>query len=160
MNISNDQIDKIIGQLKSADQSNAEGIQMLKELKEPEEWEPKKYLPNFSIEQTGRITKWSRKNSNAVRLYGNEFPTEQLAQVARDMNKRNQLILQAKTELEERLGRKIDGGYEIHIGVGENQGSLWRSAYVFKTANPELTFENQSQAEQVIKMVGLNKKEE
>ena len=115
--------------------------------KEPEKWEPKKYSPNWTINDCGRINSY-KNNSSAGRGYGNEWPTKEAAVIAKAMNKRNQWILQAK--IERGYG---DGGFYIYYGP---RGGRYAVSNDGCTANPEITFETRLQAKDIIKMVALN----
>lgn len=120
-------------------------IKELKSLINPK-WEPKGYEDGFYVAGYGTVGGHRRFTQNYI-LYGNTWPTKETAETARDMNKRNQLILQAK----------IEKGY----GNGDNviclnKRGVWQGAFSDSKENPELTFESAEQAEEVIKMVGLN----
>lgn len=113
---------------------------LLAELVE-EKWEPKKYIPNWYILSDGKIIS-SSDEGDEYRLYGNEFPTEETTIIARNMNKRNQLILQAK----------------IEMGYGDGRFGIFKQEDVWmcgthSPGNPELTFETREQAETVLNMV-------
>jgi hypothetical protein len=119
-------------------------IQELKALINPK-WEPKEYIPNWGSQSDGNITDSDRIDKEE-RLYGNNWPTRELAETARDMNKRNQLILQYKTE-------KGFGDGRCGINHGNGEWYAYENSYI---DNPELTFETKEQTEETIKAVGLN----
>lgn len=119
--------------------------QIIKELKaliEPEKWEPKGGL--LIIEPNGVITEEEEQPYGCV-VYGNAWETVKLAGIARDMNKRNQLILQAKHE----IGAE-DGRFGLFI-----QHGYWVCGTV-SPGNPELSFKERTQGEKVIEMLQLN----
>lgn len=119
----------------------------LNELKEliNEKWEPKG--GQYFVYPGGKIQYNADGYSDDAREYGNEFPTKELAETARDMNKRNQLILQAKHE----MGY---GGGKFYISRGTS--GFWQASLSDWVPDPEISFETQTQAETVIKMVNLN----
>lgn len=112
-----------------------------------EKWEPKRHDYNHTAGPNGMVFS-STISEDSYRLHGSEFPTKELAETARDMNKRNQLILQAKHEM-----GYGDGYYKITFGLGIR---VWYVTNDGKIDNPELTFETQEQAAKIISMVGLN----
>lgn len=156
MEIDKDKLELIIEKLEGTEQHkavmsvNAAVLRELKALIEPEKWEPKEYLPNWDTDSSGGVFK-SGSSNRAYRAYGNEWPTEELAKTANAMTKRNQLILQAKTE--KGFG---DGNYEINKGTGEDKSILWGVVQVFKSANPETTFDTKEHGEEVLEMCRLN----
>lgn len=127
-----------------------EVLEKLKALIEPEKWEPKEYPENWNISSRGNVTNSSQSNK-AFRLYGNESPTREVAGKIEGTNRRNQRIMQAKTEMG--FG---DGQYEICFGSVDSEKKDWQVVCVYRAANPELTFDTQEHGEEVLKMVGLN----
>ena len=119
---------------------------LLKDLKSLLEWEPKEHDYPLVIMPDGEIV--SGSGDYATRLMGGEWSNTGIAVKARDMNKRNQLILQAKHEM-----GYGDGRYKIFFNKHCN---VWLTSAGYHTANPELCFETKEQAEHVIEMVGLN----
>lgn len=109
-----------------------------------EKWEPKE--GKYHLHGDGHIA--SGGGSYGYVSMGCSFKTEELAETARDMNKRNQLILQAKHEM-----GYGDGYYKITFGLGIRGWCVMNDG---KIDNPELTFETQEQAAKIISMVGLN----
>ena len=156
MNITKDDIQKVINQLESSVDSSErmfyegpfyEACQMLKELIEEKPWEPKEYDPYWWINVSGEVCPPECISPKAIMGYGNRWPTKELAKTARDMNKRNQLILQAKTEIGAKDGR---------LYITKGRSGLWQASSSDWIPDPEITFESQYQAEQVIKMLRLN----
>lgn len=122
----------------------AEALDELRALIKEDKWEPKQYEFNWYFRSDGKVKSYSGSEEKA-RQFGNEWPTEELAIKARDMNKRNQLIMQAKHEM-----GYGDGNYAIFKNSGR-----WRGG-VASPQNTEITFENRSQTETVINMLELN----
>jgi len=145
MDIEKGQIQKIISQMEASEAPFYEACQMLRELIEGSKWEPKGCSPGFYIMGYGAIDSHSARFTNDYILYGNTWPTKELAETARDMNKRNQYILQYKTE--KGFG---DGPYGLEF---KNKWFVINSYY---KANPELTFETREQAEETIKALRMN----
>jgi len=98
----------------------------LKDLIEPEKWEPK----NIASFSQGMHDKYYA------------------------MEERNRRIFLAKAELEEKPGRKIDGDFSIAYGSGIEEWMVCKDMGL--SSNPEITFDTKEQADEVIKMVGLN----
>jgi hypothetical protein len=149
MEIDKNKIQKIIDKLLKNGAIAAMNNEAIDELKEliNEKWEPKAYKPFWFVDGGSGITEF-RASTEEARKYGNEWPTKELAETARDMNKRNQLILQAKHEMGYGDGRaKILYNYDRDCWEGRN------GVYV---STPELAFKTREQAEVIIKMVGLN----
>jgi hypothetical protein len=151
MNIDKDQIQKIISQMEASEQPFYEACKMLKELINPK-WEPNEYTRPFYIGGDGGVFDNFYYPTSAIektRQYGNEWPTKELAETARDMNKRNQLILQAKTDIE-----CEDGDWIISY---RPPNKLWVAIESERAKdNPELTFKEKEKAEEVIRMLDLN----
>lgn len=149
MDIDKNQIQEIIDGLRVYNPHTVvdETVKQLKALIEPK-WEPKVYEPNFYIGRNGLIS-ISDLIYNPDRLYGGEWPTIEAAETARDMNKRNQLILQYK--LEKGFG---DGGWIIVYHERREQWEVLNASD--QPENPELTFETREQAVETLKAVGLN----
>jgi len=112
-------------------------------------WEPKEYEDPWISGGVGDALQ-AEFSDEEWRLAGNEWPTKELAETARDMNKRNQLILQYKNDPDNMFG---DGNWAIYYLTAKKR---WKTSYVMGTENPELTFEKQEQAEEVIRKLGLN----
>lgn len=100
-----------------------EVLDKLKALIEPKPWEPEKFGELYRLFGDGHIEKRDVHSiqQDEYRLQGADHPTHKLAETAGGINKRNQLILQAKTE--RGFG---DGGYEIAVG----DDGKWNTHYL------------------------------
>lgn len=138
---------RIVESLEKSEFPFYEACKELKALIEPEKWEPEKIDGRcYQIMGDGHFCK--DESADEYRLYGNEWPTKEHAELARDMNKRNQWILQAK------IARGFgDGEWIISYDGCDRE---WKSVPSRLSDNPENTFETKAQGQEVIKMVGLN----
>lgn len=147
MNIDKEKIERIIEELSNPSEDVMRVVHKLKSLIEPEKWEPKEYEGDI-YQMMGDGTFCKDRSFDSYRLHGSEWPTKELATIARDMNKRNQLILQAKHE--KGYG---DGIYYLYYHcVSED----WCVVSDGNTSNPELTLETNEQAERIIELLQLN----
>jgi hypothetical protein len=138
-------IEAIAKSLEDSEGPFYEACKLLKSLIE-EKWEPKKFDQHWWIGQGGGVHRSVSSGAcTSSRLYGNEWETKELAETARDMNKRNQLILQAKHE--RGYG---DGDWTLVYSADEEK---WVATYPNYPSNPELTFDTKAHAKEVLKMV-------
>lgn len=113
--------------------------------REEPKWEPKG--GEWTLFSTGKYKLAS--SNNEWRLFGVECATQDQIEILRDMTRRNNLIFQAKCEIEDK-----GGCYEISYFAPRN---IWVARYdLDRVTNPELSFTTRENAEQVIKMLRLN----
>lgn len=141
------EIQEIINKLESSEQPFYEACEMLRKLID-DPWEPKRLDKVWYLNMDGCVCRGVQ--TDGCRLFGNEWPTEELAKTARDMTKRNNLILQYKQE------KGFEDGEWVICKRNDGLWSEFANDMSEILINPELTFETKAQAQEVINALRLN----